>query len=201
MKKLNLLIRLLLLLIGIIILGFGAAFLTSVGIGGDAVLVFEQGFAKAINVNLGNGVLILNIIILIILFFLDRQMINIGTVITVLLIGPIINFFLKVNLFPNSSYLIIKILLCLIAILITAFGIALYLYANIGYAPFEGIIMAVKKKTKLEFRYIKIANDVILFIVGWVLGGTFGIGSIMTIFLFGPLIDFYTKLIKKIKLV
>ncbi|HHU55593.1 MAG TPA: hypothetical protein GXZ48_02730 [Acholeplasmataceae bacterium] len=201
MKKINLFIRIILLLLGFIFLGFGAALLSEIGIGGDAVLVFEQGFARSLNISLGESVIILSLILLILMFFLDRKMINIGTVAGILLIGPIINFFIGLDIINKPSNLIIAIILNICACIITTFGIALYLYAKVGYTPFEGILLIIKDRTKISFRYIKIVNDALLFIIGWLLGGDFGVGSIITIFLFGPLIDFFVQLFKKTKLV
>lgn len=199
MKQLDVIKRVVLILIGMIFLAIGASMLVSTGIGGDAVVVFQQGFARITGLKFGDAVLVLNIILLVILYLLDKKKISIGTVIVVLLPGPIINFLFKLNIYPEVTNNLQAIILTLIASFFATFGIALYIYANLGLAPFEGLVIIAHERTKIQFRYLKIINDILLFFFGWLLGGNFGIGSIITIFLFGPLIDFFLTILKRTK--
>ncbi|HQM06791.1 MAG TPA: hypothetical protein PLR97_03180, partial [Bacilli bacterium] len=58
----------------------------------------------------------------------------------------------------------------------------------------------IKEKTNWRFAYIKIVNDAIFFTVGWLLGGVFGIASVITVLIYGPLIDFFIKILTKTNL-
>ena len=89
----------------------------------------------------------------------------------------------------------------LIGIVIGGLGLALYMYADLGLSPFEGIIVTISNETKVRFGIIKIIFDAIYFTTGALLGGVFGIGSIMTVFLYGPTIDMFMKLLKKTNII
>lgn len=181
-------------------MGFGAAFLTVAEFGSDAVLVFQQGVANAFELDLGIAITIINVALLVVLFFVDKKMINIGTVVVVVVAGPWVSLLLNLGFLPSSDSFWLQFVYFLIASIIVTFGVSMYVYADIGYAPLEGIIMSIRNRTKLRFGTIKIFQDGILFLIGWLLGGRFWVGSVISIFLFGPLIDLYTALYNKIGL-
>lgn len=192
--------RLIILITGALLMSFGGSLLLLSNIGSDAILVFEQGFSLSIGFspeNIGYGVLIINAVLLIVMMFLDRKMLNIGTVIITILMGPVISLFLELDLIPYQIILYKQIITSLAGCIIISVGISLYLFANLGYAPFEGILICIQRKLKVRFSYIKIGADLVLFLLGWVLGGTIGIGSVFTIIIFGPLIDFLLMTYKK----
>jgi uncharacterized membrane protein YczE len=190
------------LIIGVIIMTFGGTILVIAEIGGDSILVFEQGFTFLIGLtmdDLGIGILIINVIFLILVFFIDRKMINIGTVLVVVLVGPFVKFIMEMNIIPVPTSFGFKVLLSFIGCLIASLGVSIYIYANVGYAPFEGLMIIVKNKLNCRFVYVKVIGDVILFLLGWLMGGVVGLGSLMTLVIFGPMIEVYTRLLLKNK--
>ncbi len=199
-KHKDILKRVVLLIIALFMIAFFASFLVKANIGGDAVLVFEQGFAKLLGVDLGMAIFILNTSLTLLLFIVSPKKIHIGTILIMILLG----FFLQVILDTGWIYdpqgnLWQAIIIDFFAIIGLAFSLALYIHANIGYSPFEGLLLYLHEKFSWRFAYIKIGNDIILFLVGWLLGGIVGIGSLMTIIMLGPLIDLFTSLVAKIK--
>lgn len=194
-------VKLGLLCASIILVGFGAYSLVHSGIGGDAVLVFQEGIAVFTGIELGYIIMIINGLMAIILFFVNRSMVNIGTLAFIFLLGPMVNFFTKLAIFPTPITFIEKLMVFGIATVIVTFGISLYLYADVGYTAFEGLLIEIRDRTKIRFAYIKIVTDLFLFVIGILLGGTFGWGSVISVFIFGPLIDFYVNLLKKSKII
>lgn len=192
-------IRIGLLLLAVLIISFCGSVLVVAGIGGDAVLVFEQGISSVLQLEIGTGILIINVVLSILLWIINKKMIHIGTFVVALLLGPMINLIIGWGWLPIPVSLLERIVMVFVAILFLSFALAIYIYANIGYSPFEGILLTIKQKVKMRFAFIKIINDASLFIIGWLLGGTIGIGSVMTVILLGPLIDLFTHLVKKTK--
>ncbi len=191
----------LILILGAILMAVGGVlFLTSL-LGSDAIMVFNQGVAKTLNMEVGFAVMITNLLILVIMVILDRKTIGPGTIILIFLLGFGINFINDLNIFKTSDKVFINYLMVLGGIVIGGLGIAMYIYSDLGLAPFEGILIFIEKKTKWHFWIIKVINDAIFFTAGYLLGGTFGIGSIMTVFLFGPIIHLYRRLLEKTNLV
>lgn len=199
MKNKKLLYKLLTLVVGILFIGLGATIIVKSNIGGDSVIVLQQGFTLLIGLSLedlGLGILILNSLFIVVLYLMDKKMVNIGTFITSLLIGPLVSLYSMLPFIKEPSTLVIQILMSFLGSVITSFGIALYIIANIGYSPYEGIVLVIVEKTKARFFIIKVLSDVVMFSVGIILGGKFGIGSIISIVLFGPLIDIFLKILK-----
>ena len=109
--------------------------------------------------------------------------------------GPLVTLYLKIPFLVTPDTFLFKFIVTITGIVISSLGVAIYIFANVGYSPYEGIILTIKDKFNLRFAYVKIAADIAMFSIGAILGGTFGVGSIMTIILFGPLIDIFGKLI------
>lgn len=185
--------------ISVILLGLGGYLFVMANIGSDALTVFNQGVATFLNIDFGYGIIITNSILIIIMLFVRRDLISYGTFMS-LLIGPIVNLFSSISLLvtPNSIYL--KILMLVIGIIIAALGIAIYISMKLGLSPFESVVVAIQEKLKTHFRYVKIVFDAILFIVGYLLGGVVGFGSIIAIIIIGPLVDLFILVFKKMKI-
>ena len=190
-------VKLILLLIAITLVGFGASGLVQSRIGGDAVLVFEQGISVFLKLEFGITIMIINLIFTVILFFVNKKMINIGTIVFILFLGPIVSLFDKLSVFPDPNTFMESLGIFFISAIVVTFGISVYLYTDVGYTAFEGILIEIKDRTKIRFSFIKITSDAILFIVGILLGGTFGWGSAISVILFGPLIDMFMYFLKK----
>jgi uncharacterized membrane protein YczE len=188
------------LVVGTFFMALGGAMLISVKLGSDALMVFNQGVATFFQVKVGFAIMITNLLALIVIFFVNRKSIGIGTFAIAFLLGPLVDIILLMEILPIPITFWGNTLTLTLAFLSGTFGIALYMFANVGLSPFEGILIAIKEKKNWRFAYIKIVNDAFFFTIGWLLGGVFGIASIITVFIYGPLIDIFTKLFTKMNL-
>lgn len=189
------------LLLGVLLLSIGGALFLTANIGSDSLMVFNQGISVVLKTKVGLAIMISNIIALFIIFFINKKTLGLGSLAIIFLLGPTIQIIKDANIFKTPNTLILQILMVLIGIVIGGLGLALYMYANLGLSPFEGIIVTISNKTKVRFGIIKIIFDAIYFTTGALLGGVFGIGSIMTVFLYGPTIDMFMKLLKKTNII
>lgn len=209
-KAINLIKRLILFFVGMSIIQFGVALFLKTNIGSDSFTVFTQGLALTLNktglkdfsiVKLISGSAevtpgVANMIILIILFaiivLVEKSRIKIGTLICVVGVGPIIDLGVKVvSYFPIESYsYIIKALLVVFGCLIIAIGFSILSAANVGVAPNDIIPFIIQDKTKVEYRWIRIALDGGFLIIGFVLGGKIGVGTVIAMLTTGPFIQF-----------
>lgn len=193
--------NIIILIVGISLMSLGGAILVVANEGSDALMVYNQGFAKILNIKIGASIMISNILAFIAILFIDKKSVGLGTLAIAFILGPIVDFILASNLIFVPSGIVGKILLILLGFLIACLGTTLYINSGVGLSPFEGILIAIKNKKNWKFRYIKIVNDIIFFTIGYLLGGVFGIASICTVFLYGPLIDMYTYFLKKLKII
>ena len=207
MKKLKevsrLVKRLVLFFIGMSIIQFGVAVFLQTSIGSDPFTVFTQGLATVLNktglkefsiVQMISGSTevtpgVANMIILIALFIIilltDMKRIKIGTLICVVGVGPIIDLNVKlVSYFPiESANILIKMLIVLAGCFIMS-------ESDIGVAPNDIIPFIIKDKLNFQYRWVRIAFDATFLIVGFILGGKVGIGTIISMLAIGPFIQF-----------
>ena len=188
-------------LVGLNLVALGATLFITASIGAEAITVFMQGIMKITNTNFAFAIIVANAIPVSFLFILKRQdLLSFGSL-AVLLIGPLIDLWLITGVFNTPATFINQLALASIGILITSFGLALYIHANVGMAPFEALVVALYQKFKtIKFFYIKIAFDIVFLTLGYLLGGVVGIGTVVSVLAFGPVINFYLYIMKKINL-
>ncbi|WP_297428257.1 hypothetical protein [Clostridium sp.] len=210
-KAIDLFKRLILFFIGMSIIQFGVAIFLKTNIGSDPFTVFTQGLSFTLNktgikelliVKLISGRAevtpgIANMIILVVLFTIivltERKRIKIGTLICVVGVGPIIDFGIRiVSYFPIESYnYVIKAFLVVFGCLIIAIGFSVLSAANVGVAPNDIIPFIIKDKTKVEYRWIRMTLDGGFLIIGFILGGKIGLGTVISMLSTGPFIQYF----------
>lgn len=209
-KAINLIKRLVMFFVGMSIIQFGVALFLKTSIGSDSFTVFTEGLATVLNktglkdlsiVHMITGRAevtpgVANMIILIVLFIgiliVDRKRIKIGTLICVIGVGPIIDLGVKaVSYFPiESANIFVKMLLVLGGCFIIAVGFSIMSESDIGVAPNDIVPFIIKDKLNCQYRWVRIAFDATFLIVGFILGGKIGIGTIISMLAIGPFIQF-----------
>ena len=209
-KTINLIKRLVLFFVGMSIIQFGVALFLKTSIGSDSFTVFTEGLATVLNktglkdlsiVHMITGRAevtpgVANMIILIVLFIgiliVDRKRIKIGTLICVIGVGPIIDLGVKaVSYFPiESANIFVKMFLVLGGCFIIAVGFSIMSESDIGVAPNDIVPFIIKDKLNCQYRWVRIAFDATFLIVGFILGGKVGIGTIIAMLAIGPFIQF-----------
>ena len=216
-KAINLIKRLVMFFVGMSIIQFGVALFLKTSIGSDSFTVFTEGLATVLNktglkdlsiVHMITGRAevtpgVANMIILIVLFIgiliVDRKRIKIGTLICVIGVGPIIDLGVKaVSYFPiESANIFVKMLLVLGGCFIIAVGFSIMSESDIGVAPNDIVPFIIKDKLNCQYRWVRIAFDATFLIVGFILGGKVGIGTIIAMLAIGPFIQFCLPYVKK----
>ena len=209
-KAINLIKRLVMFFVGMSIIQFGVALFLKTSIGSDSFTVFTEGLATVLNktglkdlsiVHMITGRAevtpgVANMIILIVLFIgiliVDRKRIKIGTLICVIGVGPIIDLGVKaVSYFPiESANIFVKMLLVLGGCFIIAVGFSIMSESDIGVAPNDIVPFIIKDKLNCQYGWVRIAFDATFLIVGFILGGKVGIGTIIAMLAIGPFIQF-----------
>lgn len=209
-KAINLIKRLVMFFVGMSIIQFGVALFLKTSIGSDSFTVFTEGLATVLNktglkdlsiVHMITGRAevtpgVANMIILIVLFIgiliVDRKRIKIGTLICVIGVGPIIDLGVKaVSYFPiESANIFVKMLLVLGGCFIIAVGFSIMSESDIGVAPNDIVPFIIKDKLNCQYRWVRIAFDATFLIVGFILGGKVGSGTIIAMLAIGPFIQF-----------
>lgn len=196
--------------IGILILSLGISINKGSVLGMDTYTGMNTTVADYFNMSLGNYQLVLNVILLLSMFVFGRYLLGLGTVLNMVLVGYLVEFFIKmfdgtVLSFDVEKSLVVRLLLLVVGTLILCLGASLYMTADLGVAPYDALsIMMSDHIEKLPFSVARIITDVICVIVGLIFGtflgsypfGTIiGLGTVLTAFGTGPFIDFFNKTI------
>ena len=217
-KVINLIKRLILFFIGMSIIQFGVALFLKTSIGSDPFTVFTEGLATVLDKTVLKDFSIVqmiagraevtpgvaNMIILIVLFIgiliVDMKRIKIGTLICVVGVGPIIDLGVKaVSYFPiDSANIFVKMLLVLLGCFIIAVGFSIISASDIGVAPNDIVPFIIKDKLNCQYRWVRIGFDATFLIIGFIFGGTIGVGTIIAMLATGPFIQLLLPYGKKV---
>lgn len=200
----NLVKRILMSLFGVIICAISVGVFKIAALGVDPFQSFMAGLDKLIPLDFGLLYIIVNALLLIFALVFDRHYIGIATFINLFLLGYITQFsyqFLQTVIVEPSIFVRAA---CLVAgVVVICFGSAFYMTADLGVSTYDAVaLIIVNTWKKGKFQYIRIITDIVCVILGaalFVLGGgkisaiptIAGIGTIITAFFMGPLIEFF----------
>lgn len=187
--------RILMTVFGVLICGFSVSMFDFSNMGLDPFQVFAHGIWKHQPLDFGTFYMIINLIMLVAIFFLSRKKIGLGTVINIFLLGYVVDFFSKLwgNIILNPS-IFLKILFLLMGIVIMCFASALYFTADMGVSTYDAVALILsERQSKIKFQYCRIGTDLVCTIIGFSLGATIGVGTLVTAFFMGPLIAYFNK--------
>ena len=183
---------------GSIIMGCGIAFEAKSNFGLDALSLFNEGMGKLFGVPLGTASQIFVVTIIVILFFIDRKRVGIGSVVNGVLVGASANFFMPLVSQLDDNTLL-KVLALIIGILLVSVGIGVYVSAGLGEGGVDAWMMFVSDKLKKEVRFVRIAMDGFLIVIGALLGGSIGLGTLISMLLYGPIIQFTLNTMNRLR--
>lgn len=196
----NKILRCLILLIGLVIAHFGVTLYLLVNLGADPfnVLVqgvyrFVAGFMDSRWITHGNIHIIMSLLIIVILLWIDRSYIKIGTILCMVFGGPIIDFFTRYlePYFKKAYPLGINLLLEAVACVILALGMSIVIKSDAGTGPNDLVAVVISDKIHRKFSIVRMITDISFVAAGCLLGGALGVGTIICAFLVGPVAGFF----------
>ena len=184
-----------LLCFGLIIFGFGEGLLIISTIGASPWNVLHQGLALNLGLSVGTWAFLISLIVLLLWFFLDEK-IGIGTILNFLIIAVMID--LTIFFFEAPDLWIYQFILCIISVLMVGLGSGIYLIARLGPGPRDGLMTGLQKKTGFSIALIRAVIEISVVSLGWFLGGTIGVGTLLYALGIGPAVAFGLNIVKKI---
>lgn len=191
----NQLIRFALMLLGVLLLGVGIGLLLLANLGADPYSTLAVGITVQTPIIFGTALLLCNLVLLAIVVLTARRFLGVGTFFNLIMVGYIADFTLLgfLTLFGEVTGLLERILLSLVAVIFMGFGAALYMATELGTSPYDALpaIIETKSNNRLSYRVVRIIIDIACVIVGYLLGATVGISTLLAAFLVGPLMQFF----------
>ena len=168
---------------GLMLFGLGEGLLIVSFTGASPWSVLAQGLS--LNVNLSIGILTFLISVTVLIFWIPLgQKPGIATILNALIIAIMIDLCIK--FVPTPSNYINQLILAVISVITVGIGGGIYLVANLGAGPRDGLMVGLQKLTNFPIATVRGTLEISVVSVGWYLGGTVGIGTILFAFGIGP---------------
>ena len=198
--------RIFMSLTGVIITAISVGAFKFAALGVDPFQTFMTGMDALIPIGFGTLYVIINAVLLLFALAFDRHYIGISTLINLFLLGYVVDFtvHLLTVLIPEAT-IVIRVLSFLLGFVFLCLGSSMYMTADLGVSTYDAIALVCTNKWKLgKFRYVRITTDIACILLGvtafLVSGGSanqissfLGIGTVLTAFFMGPLIDLFNR--------
>ena len=162
------------LLLGLYLVGLGLAMMIHTGLGVPPWDVLSQGLSVQTGWSFGTSAVVISAVVLV-LWIPIKQQPGIGTVINAILIGPFAD--LNAPLMPQLDGWLANLLWMVLGLLAVALGAGLYISANLGAGPRDGLMVGLTRVSGWPFWIIRTIGESLVLATGWLLGGTVGIGT------------------------
>ncbi len=184
--------RLLQLSIGLTLYGASMALMLRAALGLDPWDVFHQGVSGQVGLSIGMVVNLTGLVVLL-LWIPLRQRPGIGTVANVVMIGTAMDLTLRI--LPPVEGLAFQVAALIASIVVNGFAGALYIGAGLGPGPRDGLMTGLARRTGWSLRLVRTGIEVSVLALGWALGGTVGVGTLLYAFGIGPLVQLFLPMV------
>lgn len=184
---------LLLLSLGLMLFGLGEALLISSTLGVSPWTVLAQGLSLVSGLSIGAATFVISLLVLL-LWLPLRQAPGLGTLLNVVIIATALEFTLPLLSVSESVW--IRLLQVVAGIFLVGLGSGLYLMAHLGTGPRDGLMTGLQRLTDLPISLVRTGLEIGVVVVGWVLGGTVGLGTLLFALGIGPSVSLGISLVQ-----
>jgi uncharacterized membrane protein YczE len=179
--------------VGIMVLSYGVVLTIVANLGVSPWDVFHIGLANVTPISTGMAVIITGGVIVAIVCYYLKSLPQIGTLINMLFIGIFIDIFLRLPITPVVNGIFEQFLVLILGTFLFGFGAGLYISSKIGAGPRDGLVLLLHVKKGWSISIVRTIMELSALIVGVILGGPIGIGTIIISFAIGPIMEFSIK--------
>ena len=176
-------ITVLILCIGLTLFGLGESLIITASAGMSPWTVLAEGLSLTFGLSIGVLTFLISLGVLL-LWIPLKQHPGIGTILNVIIIASVIEWSVPYLPYPENYFL--RIVQAIIGTLIVGFATGIYLIANLGPGPRDGLMTGCQRVTGMPIAWVRVCLEVIVISIGWSLGGTIGMATIIFAFGVGP---------------
>lgn len=180
--------------IGFLLYGLALALIVRANLGTGTWLVLEVALANILGIKIGTMTVYMGFAILVLALVL-REQVGWGTLGNILSIGPWLNLFLGFISTPKNN-LALQLGMFLLGVLVQGIATAVYIGVDAGAGPRDSLMLAIQRTTGVSIRLARGAIEVVVVLIGWLLGGPAGIGTVVFALLIGPSVQWAFKLFR-----
>jgi len=186
--------RILMAFIGVALTGICVGIFNTAMLGADPFTVFVTGIGNLFGLGYGSIYTIVTGAFLVLVFLIDRHYIGIATIFNLFGIGFTAEVTKNVIAqFYQGEQLWIRVAMLLFGLILLCFGSSLYFTADLGVSAYDAIALILSKKTPISFRFCRIGTDLMCVLVGLSFKATIGVGTVITAFFMGPIIQWFVE--------
>ena len=168
------------LVFGLFLFSLGIVITLRANIGYAPWEVFHAGFAKATGLSFGMASIVIGVFVAVVVTILGEKP-GLGTLFSMTITGLFIDLILWIDVIPLSANLPIGIFMLVAGFFVVSFGTCLYLKSSFGAGPRDNLMIVLNRKTKLPVGVCRGAVELIVTLVGWLLGGMLGVGTVISV--------------------
>ena len=188
-------IRLLSLVFGLFLYSLGIVLTIKANIGYAPWDVFHVGLAQKTGISIGIASIITGVVVVAAVIILGEK-IGLGTLCNMVVIGVFIDLIFLSNVIPKQENLVFGIVMLAFGLFVISVGSYFYIRAAFGAGPRDSLMVVLNKKTKLPIGLCRSALELTVTIIGWILGGMVGIGTVISVIAIGFIIQLTFALLK-----
>lgn len=188
--------RLAIIVIGSVIAAYGITLALYAGFGGATLAVLWQGIAQTFHFSIGTASFVVALGMILFALIYDKSQIHIGTVLYQIVYSSCVDLFADLHIY--SAHRWINFFIMLLGVVLFAAGTGLYASASLGRGSYEAVTFALAEKNHWQVRLVRMAADVLVVITGVLLGGKFGVCTVITVIISGPIIQFVNAKAKRL---
>jgi uncharacterized membrane protein YczE len=188
-------VRVLILFVGLIIFGLGDSLLIQGNQGNAPWTVFAQGLTLKTGMSIGFATLVISTFVLL-LWIPLREKPGFGTISNIVLIATFIQ--VGTQIFPEQSSMSTGILFDLIGIAMVGLGSSLYITCGLGPGPRDGAMTGIHYRTGIRVGRVRLGIELVVLVIGWLLGGTVGIGTALFALLIGQSVAIFLGIVARL---
>jgi len=179
-------VTILILCFGLMLFGLGESLIITAGTGMSPWTVLAEGLSISTGLSIGTLTFLISLAVLL-LWIPIKQLPGVGTMLNVIIIAAVIEWSLP--FLPHPEQYGFQILQALIGTLIVGFATGIYLIANLGPGPRDGLMTGFQRITGLPIAWVRVLIEVAVVCIGWTLGGTLGLATLLFAFGIGPAVS------------
>lgn len=191
--------RMILMPMSILLMGFAISVFSYAGMGVDPFTALNMSISAKIGLSFGFFQMCMNGVILVLVAIVSKKLINLGTIFNMIGVGYVCEFFTGIynQILPTNPNAVVKTVAMLLGVFLLSLSASLYFNCDLGVSPYDALGFVLEEKTKMKYKWCRVATDLVCTLIAFVLGGPIGIGTVVTAFFMGPVISFCDEAISK----
>lgn len=169
------------LLVGIFLFALGIVITIKANLGYAPWEVLHFGIGRTIGMTIGNASIVVSLLICIVVVLMGEK-VGLGTIMNMVVIGVFIDLLLYINVVPQLNGLLLGVLEMIVGLFVISFGSYFYINSGFGAGPRDNLMVVIKRKTKLPVGLCRAIVESSVVLLGWLLGGPVGIGTVIAAF-------------------